>query len=181
MNLPLLFGAVLAGGVTIAYGHRNLASAFASSGSSTSPNAPAATGQLAGSPLPGVTRWERTDQGVDAAATPGSPIGAIYAGRVSAIIPFYKGQPAVVIDSPGLPGGATGIYYSEQVNPLVKVGDAVQAGQQIGTVAATGTGLELGLWKGNSTLAQATGGYVEGQVTHAGQLMHDLLHSAGIL
>lgn len=184
MNLPLLFGAILAGGVTIAYGHRNVTSAFASAGSSTSTptsSTPAVSSTAGGNPLPGVVRWERTDQGVDAAAAPGSAVNALFSGTVSAIVPnWYAGQPALVVDSPGLPGGATGIYYAEQLIPNVKVGDTVQADQQIGTVASTGTGLELGLWKDGRTLAQATTGYAEGQVTRAGQLMHQLLQSAGV-
>jgi murein DD-endopeptidase MepM/ murein hydrolase activator NlpD len=134
-----------------------------------------------GGPLPTGATWERTDQGVDASATPGSPVKAIVSGVVSMIVPnWYQGQPAVYITSSGLPGGATGIYYAEQISPNVHVGQQVSAGQTIGTVAGSGTGLEIGFLKGARTLAQATTGYAEGAVTGAGQLMHQFLANAGV-
>lgn len=191
VNLPVAFASIFAGAVVIRYGTDNVKQAFASSpagspsgsgSGSPSGSGSAKVGAGGGAhPLPGVTLWERTDQGVDASAKPGSPVQSIYTGVVSMIVPdFYNGQPAVVVDTPGLPGGATGIYYAEQLLPNVHVGEHVSAGEQIGTVAPSGTGLELGLWKGTRTLAQATTGYTEGAVTHAGVLMRELLKSLGI-
>lgn len=172
-DLALTMGALLAGAVVIDYGVKSFKTATASASGGSTPSTPTGSGT---SPLPGVTKWERTDQGVDASAKPGSPVRAIVSGVVSAIIPnWYQGQPAVVIDSPNLPGGATGIYYAEQLSPNVHVGQHLNAGEQIGTVAQQGTGLEIGFSKGVLTLAQATGGYVEGQVTHAGELMRQFL------
>lgn len=186
MNLPLVFAAILAGAVLIDYGVKNAKAAFANSpssgssgGSSSSAAGPTITSGQA--PLPHGATWERTDQGRDASAPAGSPITAIAAGVVSEIVPdFYAGQPAVVIDSPGLPGGATGIYYAEQLIPGVHQGEQIQAGQQIGTVAQQGSGLEFGFWKNGQTLAQATTGYVEGEVTAAGELFDHFLTSLGV-
>lgn len=140
-----------------------------------------AAGKGGANPLPGVTSWGRTDQGVDASATPGSAVRAVVSGVVTDIIPnFYSGQPSVVVSSTGLPSGATGIYYAEQLSPTVQVGQTVQAGEQIGTVAASGTGLEIGFASGSSTLAQGTTGYVEGEVTKAGQAFRSFLASLGV-
>jgi murein DD-endopeptidase MepM/ murein hydrolase activator NlpD len=197
-NQALVFGLLGAGGILlvkavtgssfadILAGHP---AAVSTAGQSLLANGVAGVGQAASgavsprggvNPLPGLRRWERTDQGVDASATPGTPVHAVVAGTVTDIIPFYRGQPAVIVSSPGLPAGATGIYYAEQLAPTVKIGDTLAAGQQIGTVAPSGTGLELGFWQGSRTLAQATGGYVEGQATHAGELFRQFLISLGV-
>ena len=185
-RLPLVFGAIVAGAVVIDYGVRSAKGALTSSSSGSGGGAvgTATAPQISGkAPLPaGRVTWERTDQGRDAAGQPGDPITALVSGVVSEILPtFSNGQPAVVISSPGLPGGASGIYYAEQINPNVQVGQQVQAGEQIGTVAPSGTGLEFGFWKNGRTLAQATTGYVEGQVTAAGQLFDGFLHQLGVL
>lgn len=187
-NLPLAFAELLGGGVFLVAGVSGSSIADVveghvtmhplspgNAGTSAAGAAPPSAGGTS-SPLPGLTSWGRTDQGVDASATPGSPVRAIVGGVVSAIVPnWYRGQPMVVIDTPGLPGGATGIYYAEQLSPSVHIGQTVQAGEQIGTVAPSGTGLELGFASGIRTLAQATTGYVEGQATRAGQLFRSFL------
>jgi hypothetical protein len=191
-NLPLAFAELLGGGVflvagisgssiaDVVEGHVTMHPLAPDTGSVAAGAAPGAGGTAVG-PLPGVTRWERTDEGVDASATPGSPVRAIMGGVVSAILPnWYAGQPLVIVDTPGLPSGATGIYYAEQISPNVHIGQQVQAGEQIGTVAQTGTGLEIGFSKGVLTLAKATTGYVEGQVTQAGLAFRSFLKSIGV-
>ena len=183
LNLPLVFGAIVAGAVVMDYGVKNAKGAFAGASSSSSSTSSSSTGAVVNgtAPLPGGASWERTDQGRDASAKSGDPITAIAAGVVSEIVPnFYAGQPAVVVSSGGLPGGATGIYYAEQILPSVKVGTHVSAGEQIGTVAPSGTGLEFGFWQNGRTLAQATTGYVEGEATKAGELFDSYLESLGV-
>jgi murein DD-endopeptidase MepM/ murein hydrolase activator NlpD len=136
--MALAFGAILAGAVVIDYGVKSATKAFASGGSTTT----GTTGKGA-TRMPvsgkGIT-WERTDQGVDASGPAGTPIYAVAAGTVSDIVDFYQGQPGVVISSPGLPGGATGVYYAEQITPSVHIGEKIAAGQQIGVIAPSGTG-----------------------------------------
>jgi len=127
-----------------------------------------ATGVSYVNPVPGGTVTPRTDQGVDISASPGTPIFAITAEKVMGILPnWYKGQPYVWFRQLGT---NTYNYVAEQIIPSVKPGDIVQAGQRVGTVAPSGTGLEVG-WATPSgeTLARATTGYTEGQATPAGQ------------
>jgi murein DD-endopeptidase MepM/ murein hydrolase activator NlpD len=174
-GLAIPFGALIAGAVVIDYGVKSMRGAF-SGGSSTSPFTGKIRLPVSG---PGV-RWERTDQGVDAnTGKAGDPIYAVEAGVVTQIVDFYQGQPAVVISSPGLPGGATGIYYAEGISPSVRVGQKISLGQQIGVTTSQPTGLEFGFWKGTETLAQATGGYIEGEITQAGRLFHQFLNIPG--
>jgi TP901 family phage tail tape measure protein len=112
----------------------------------------------------------REDEGIDFSGLhPGARIGAIGAGEIDKIIQgWYKGQP--LIEERLTAGSHKGqyVYYAEQLRSLVRAGEKVKAGQAIGTVAPTGTGLELGFGAGGGrTLAQATTGYKEGQVTPA--------------
>lgn len=110
----------------------------------------------------------RTDQGVDISAAPGTPVRAITNETLVGIIQnWYQGQPFYWFRQAG-----TNIYnyVAEQFKSPLRVGQTVQQGQQIGTVAPSGTGLELG-WAtaSGNTLAAATTGYTEGQATPAGQ------------
>jgi murein DD-endopeptidase MepM/ murein hydrolase activator NlpD len=148
-NLPLAFAELMGGAIildaavkgdSISNVVRGIAQQQPIGGSSSTAGAGNSGTATGTGPLPTGATWERTDQGVDASATPGSPIKAMVSGVVSMIVPnWYQGQPAVYITSPGLPGGATGIYYAEQISPNVHVGQQVSAGQTIGTVASSGT------------------------------------------
>lgn len=114
----------------------------------------------------------RTDMGLDVSGLPnGHPIVAIGNSKVVSISPnWYAGQPYVLFQF--LDGPKKGQYYyiSEAINPTVRPGQVVKAGQQVGTYNSSGTGLEMGFGSsaGGRTLAQATTGYSEGQVTTAG-------------
>lgn len=123
----------------------------------------------------------RTDQGVDYSAPTGTAINAIGAGKIVDIIPnWYAGQPWIEeLLSTGSHAGEY-VYYAEQLTPSVQVGDTVAAGERVGTVAASGTGLELGFGApGGQTLARSTTGYTEGQATTAGTLFKRFLASLG--
>jgi murein DD-endopeptidase MepM/ murein hydrolase activator NlpD len=136
---------------------------------------------LYANPFPGGAQQGRTDMGVDFSATPGSAVDAIGAGVVTAIIKnWYKGQPLIEERLTSGPNKGQYVYYAEQIKSLVNIGQQVKAGQRIGTVAQQGTGLELGFGAaGGKTLAQATTGYHEGQVTPAGQAFAQFLKSIG--
>src|SRR6185312_11307913 len=125
----------------------------------------------------GVTQG-RTDQGVDYTATPGSPIDALGSGKIVDIVKnWFKGQPLIEEQLTSGPDKGKFVYYAEQLHSLVKQGQSVKAGQQIARVAGSGTGLEIGYGApGGRTLAQATTGYTEGQVTPAGQQFAALMN-----
>ena len=123
-------------------------------------------------PVPG-GRIGRTDQGVDISAPPGTPVLAITRERLVGIIDnWYSGQPFYWFEGVTASGKGTGIfnYVAEQFRSKLHIGDIAERGQPVGSVAQSGTGLELG-WATRSgrTLAASTTGYKEGQVTPAGQ------------
>jgi hypothetical protein len=132
-------------------------------------------------PLSYVSVWERTDQGVDATMPVGAPILAPCSVKVLAIIPgWYAGQPLVYFEL--LAGRDAGKvqYVAEEITDIAPAGTILQQGQPIARYAASGTGIEYGWSTLNGvTLARATTGYEEGQVTPAGQSMRGWLNSLG--
>jgi murein DD-endopeptidase MepM/ murein hydrolase activator NlpD len=102
----------------------------------------------------------RTDMGVDANLKPGAPIRAIGDSRVVGIMPnWYNGQPYLALQLTSGPRAGQNYYVAEQINPRVRVGQTVKAGQPIATYANSGTGIEIG-WAGKNwqqTQAQESG------------------------
>jgi hypothetical protein len=132
-------------------------------------------------PLRYVTVWERTDQGVDASLPVGAPILAPSRVKVLATIPdWYAGQPLVYFELLDGPDAGRVQYVAEQITDIAPAGSIVQQGQAIARYAASGTAIEYGWSTLNGvTLARATTGYEEGQVTPAGQSMRGWLNSLG--
>jgi hypothetical protein len=132
-------------------------------------------------PLRFVSVWERTDQGVDATLPVGAPILAPGTVKILAIIPdWYAGQPLVYFELLDGPDAGRVQYVAEQITDIVRPGSILQAGQPIARFARSGTGIEYGWSTLNGvTLAEATTGYEEGQVTPAGQAMREWLNSLG--
>ncbi len=131
-------------------------------------------------PLRFVTDWQRTDQGVDAAMPIGAPILAPCKVKILAVIPnWFEGQPLVYFELLTGPDAGKIQYVAEQITDIAPVG-IVPAGGVIARFARTGTDIEYG-WstKDGVTLARATTGYEEGQVTPAGRSMRDWLNSLG--
>jgi len=131
-------------------------------------------------PLQYVTVWGRTDQGVDAAMPVGAPILAPCRVKVLATIPdWFAGQPLVYFELLEGPDAGRVQYVAEQITDLAPVG-IVQQGQPIARFAASGTDIEYG-WAvlNGETLARATTGYTEGQITPAGRSMRAWLNSLG--
>jgi hypothetical protein len=132
-------------------------------------------------PLPYVTVWERTDQGVDAQMPIGAPILAPCAVKVLAIEPdWYAGQPLVYYELLAGPDAGKVQYVAEQITNIAPGGTILQKGQAIARFAKSGTAIEFGWSTLNGiTLARATTGYEEGQVTPAGRSIRNWLNSLG--
>jgi hypothetical protein len=132
-------------------------------------------------PLAYVTTWERTDQGVDAALPIGAPILAPCRVKILAIIPdWFAGQPLVYFELLDGPDAGRIQYVAEQITQIARPGSILTRGQTIAQFAKSGTDIEYG-WSTPSgiTLAVATTGYEEGQVTPAGRAMRVWLNSLG--
>ncbi len=132
-------------------------------------------------PLQGVTRWERTDQGVDAVMNVGSPILAPCRIKILDIEPdWYLTQPLVYFEL--LEGADAGQvqYVAEQITDIAPPGTILAQGQAVARYAKTGTAIEYG-WSTLSgiTLAVATTGYEEGEITPAGRSMRAWLNALG--
>jgi hypothetical protein len=132
-------------------------------------------------PLRFVTVWERTDQGVDAQLPVGAPILAPCKVKILAVEPdWYAGQPLIYWEL--LEGADAGKvqYVAEQITDLARPETILRQGQPIARFAASGTGIEYGWSTPNGiTLAVATTGYEEGEITPAGRLMREWLNALG--
>jgi hypothetical protein len=132
-------------------------------------------------PLQYVNHWERTDQGVDATLPVGAAILAPCHVKVLAIIPnWYAGQPLVYFELLEGPDAGRVQYVAEQITAIARPGSILQQGQAIARYAASGTAIEYG-WStlDGVTLARATTGYEEGEVTPAGVSMRNWLNALG--
>jgi hypothetical protein len=132
-------------------------------------------------PLQYVTTWERTDQGVDALLPVGAPILAPCEIKILDIEPdWYAGQPLVYWELLDGPDAGRVQYVAEEITQIAKPGLILQQGQAIAHFAKSGTGIEFG-WSTPSgiTLAVATTGYEEGEITPAGRAMRKWLNSLG--
>ena len=132
-------------------------------------------------PLRYVTVWERTDQGVDASMPVGAPILAPGGVKILAIEPdWYAGQPLVYWELLDGPDAGKVQYVAEQITDIARPGLILQQGQAIARYAKSGTGIEFGWSTPNgTTLAVATTGYEEGQITPAGRAMRAWLNALG--
>jgi hypothetical protein len=132
-------------------------------------------------PLQYVNHWERTDQGVDATLPVGDPILAPCPVKILAIIPnWYAGQPLVYFEL--LDGADAGKvqYVAEEITDIAPAGSILQQGQAIARYAQRGTAIEYGWSTLNGvTLARATTGYEEGEVTPAGVNIRNWLNALG--
>jgi hypothetical protein len=132
-------------------------------------------------PLRYVNHWERTDQGVDANLPVGAPILAPGPIKILATIPdWYAGQPLVYFELLNGPQAGQVQFVAEEITDIAQPGSILQQGQVIARYAPSGTGIEYGWSTLNGvTLARATSGYEEGQVTPAGVYMRNWLNALG--
>jgi hypothetical protein len=132
-------------------------------------------------PLRFVTIWERTDQGVDAVMPVGAPILAPSRVKVLDVEPnWYAGQPLVYFELlDGIDAGMVQ-YVAEQITDIARPGTFLPQGAVIARFARSGTGIEYGWSTLNGiTMAMATTGYEEGQVTPAGVSIRKWLNALG--
>jgi hypothetical protein len=124
----------------------------------------------------------RTDMGVDFCLQQGEPIRALGDGIVVGISPrWFKGQPYIWYQLLDGPSAGRFVYVAEQIDKLARVGTPLTAGQTIAKYKSAGTCIETG-WsaRDGATMAQATTGYHEGQVTKAGVSFARFLMSLGV-
>jgi hypothetical protein len=98
-------------------------------------------------PIPGF-RIERDDMGVDAGSSPGAPIYAPLASRLSQVMQdWYAGQPLLLYQFVHRPPGAWSDYWyvAEQVSPVTtRIGTYFPQGSRVATFASSGTDIEIG-------------------------------------
>ncbi len=124
----------------------------------------------------------RTDMGVDFCLTPGEPIRAVGDAVVVGISPdWFAFQPYIWYRLLDGPDAGRYVYVAEQITRLAHVGRHVSAGQPVAYYKRAGTCIETG-WSAadGATLAQATTGYTEGQITVAGVSFAHFLISLGV-
>jgi hypothetical protein len=122
-------------------------------------------------PFPGGTHLGRTDQGVDTQI----PAGGLFRAMGDAIIGAtsiggWPGGPLMNWTLQSGPARGRMIYLAEMIRPLVHSGQHVSGNTAV--AVSTGPSQEMGWWTGGpygETLARATSGYTEGQVTAAGR------------
>jgi murein DD-endopeptidase MepM/ murein hydrolase activator NlpD len=124
----------------------------------------------------------RTDMGVDVCLSPGDPIRAVGSGVVTGILRDWSArQPYLWYRLTGGAHAGDYVYVAEQITNLARVGQTLAAGDVIARYAKKGTCIETGWSTGSgATLAQATTGYIEGQVTVAGASFARFLISLGV-
>ena len=111
----------------------------------------------------------------------GAPILAPTQVKILAIEPdWYAGQPLVYWELLAGPDAGMEQYVAEEITNIAPPGAILQQGQVIARYAAGGTGIEYG-WStpDGVTLAVATSGYEEGEVTPAGVNMRNWLNGLG--
>lgn len=112
----------------------------------------------------------RTDMGVDICLSHGDPIAAVGDGVIVGIEHnWFRHEPFLWYQLSSGPDAGRSVYVAEQISHLAHVGQTVTAGQTVAVYAKKGTCIETG-WAAadGQTLAQAAGGYREGEVTGAG-------------
>jgi septal ring factor EnvC (AmiA/AmiB activator) len=101
-------------------------------------------------PHPDVPSVKIQNSGIDIDAGPNETVEAIFAGEVISLRAIPGLQSVVMIRH-----GGYYTVYSNLTYPRVKMGDRVQAGQQLGLTSTEGGALHFELWKGRVPLDPA--------------------------
>ncbi len=124
----------------------------------------------------------RTDMGVDLCLSPGDPIRAVGDGVVAGVMRNWAGrEPYLWYELTAGADAGRYVYLAEQITNLAPIGQTLRAGDVVARYARKGTCIETG-WSTatGATLAQATTGYTEGEVTVAGVSFVRFLISLGV-
>lgn len=124
----------------------------------------------------------RTDMGVDICLSTGQPIRAVGNGVVASVIRnWYEREPYIWYELTDGPDAGQYVYVAEQIDRLARVGQTLTAGDVVARYARKGTCIETG-WStaDGETVAAATTGYHEGEVTPAGVSFAHFLMSVGV-
>jgi hypothetical protein len=124
----------------------------------------------------------RTDMGVDLCLSKGEPIRAVGDGVVTGIMrDWFDGQPYIWYQLTDGPNAGRYVYVAEQIWHLAHIGQVLHKGDVVARYSPKGTCIETG-WSSASgwTMAQATTGYHEGQVTVSGVAFAHFLMSLGV-
>jgi len=123
----------------------------------------------------------RQELRLDATMPVAAPILAPCPVKILAIIPnWFAGQPLVYFELLNGPDAGKIQYVAEQITEIAPAGTILRQGQPIARYAASGTAIEYGWSTLNGvTLARATTGYEEGQVTPAGRSIRAWLNALG--
>jgi hypothetical protein len=183
-NTPVTNTIMKSAGQSTTLTTKQIAQQRASHGSVAGAGQPSKGGYV--NPLPDVSVWGRTDEGVDANMPVGGKIRAPGDVKILNIIPAWTsygrpgGQPLVYFQFLNGPLKGKVQYVAEQIENIAKVGSIVKEGGTIATYAPSGTGIEYG-WATPSgdTLAKSTTGYSEGELTPAGANMRRWLNQHG--
>lgn len=147
------------------------------------PSAPARAADPYQNPFVGDQYFvDRTDMGVDVCLTAGEPIRAVGAGVVVGVErDWFEHEPYIWYELTSGPDAGRYVYVAEQIDHLARVGQTLQAGDVLARYAKKGSCIETG-WSAadGATLAAATTGYTEGEITVAGVSFAHFLISVGV-
>jgi hypothetical protein len=147
------------------------------------PSAPARAADPYQNPFAGEQYFVgRTDMGVDLCLTAGEPIRAVGAGVVVGVErDWFEHEPYIWYELTSGPDAGRYVYVAEQIDHLAQAGQTLQAGDVLARYAKKGSCIETG-WStaDGQTLAAATTGYTEGEVTVAGVSFAHFLIAVGV-
>lgn len=117
----------------------------------------------------------RVDQGVDYSGS--GPLYALDSGTIVNLTNSgWPNNTFIVLKLNQAINGQQYVYYAEDINPVVRVGQKVSAGQLIGNATGGSSGIEIGWANPNLGQAAAAGQFHGNNATALGQDFLNLIH-----